>query len=76
MDILLFMSSTNQKLPNYIINHIFKIANLSYRVLNCEINTKESNTINILIMRSPHPNAIILQNLSCWNLYRMSIENY
>lgn len=76
------MSSTKQILPTHIINNILKTANLSLRVLQCEVNinerkgNKKDSKTTILIMRSPHPIAIILKNISCWNLYRICLENY
>lgn len=80
--IIIDMSSTKQILPTHIINNILKTANLSLRVLQCEVNINErkgnKNTPNktILIMRRPHPNAIMLRNLSYWNLYRICLEDY
>lgn len=76
--IIIDMSSTKQILPTYIINNILETANLSVRVLQCEVNigNKKDSKTTILIMRSPHPIAIILKKLSCWNLYRISLENY
>ncbi len=76
------MSCTKQILPTHIINNILKTANLSLRVLQCEVNInkrkghKKDSKTTILIMRSPHPIAIILKNISCWNLYRICLEDY
>ncbi len=75
------MSSTNNILPTHIINDILKMAQQPFHVLRCEINQNKKNSIKdlkrtILIMRGQHPNAILLKNLSCWDLYRNAIENY
>ncbi len=73
------MFSTNHILPTHIINEILKMAQQPFHVLSCKINQNRKipvKDLTILIMRSPHPNAILLKNLSCWDLYRNAIENY
>lgn len=69
----------HQFLPIHIMNDILKTANQPFHILSFEINAKNAinhSTTTILIMRAPHPNVILLKNLSCWSLYRYSVENY